>query len=163
MARKTAKPSTEPQKSTRYWSMVAVFCRVCGGGGKNLSRSSPGSNGIHDQHHPEQAKNTDMRGRHGQRNAAFRRYAAAAWGNVYLSLYTLCFTGKAKWPQRCDNCLSAAHKTSECHALGDEEPYVAGWVRAVEAALLVFSTKADGQGWRKCAGSLRKEVQLQEL
>ena len=77
-------------------------------------------------------------------DAAFRRQAAATgqrdWGKINSSLYTICFTGKAKRSQRCDNCLSAAHKTAECYAVGDEEPDVAGRVRAVESALLAFST-----------------------
>ena len=51
-------------------------------------------------------------------DAAFRRQAAATgqrdWSKINTSLYTICFTGKARRSQRCDNCLSAAHKTAEC-------------------------------------------------
>ena len=73
---------------------------------------------------------------------AFRRQAAATgqrdWAKINSSLYTICFTGKARWSQRCNNCLSAAHTTAECYALG-EEPDMAGTVRAVELALLAIS------------------------
>ena len=75
-------------------------------------------------------------------DTAFRRQAAATgqrdWAKINSSLYTICFTGKARRSQRCDNCLSAAHTTAECYALG-EEPDMAGRVRAVESALLAIS------------------------
>ena len=49
---------------------------------------------------------------------AYRRQAAATghkqWSKVNPSLYTVCFTGKARKATRCDLCLSTAHKTSEC-------------------------------------------------
>ncbi len=59
-------------------------------------------------------------------DTAFRRQAAAArglkdWGKIDSSLYTICFTGKAKRVQRCDVRLSAADKMAECVALGEEE------------------------------------------
>ena len=97
-------------------------------------------------------------------DAAFRKQPAATgqrdWGKINSSLYTICFTEKAKLSQRCDDCLSAAHKTSECYALGDEELDVAGRVRAVESALLAFSTThsspAGSRGRQKSAGLLMK-------
>ena len=59
-------------------------------------------------------------------DAAFRRQAAATgqrdWSKINTSLYTICFTGKARRSQRCDICLSAAHMTAECYALGEEDP-----------------------------------------
>ena len=33
------------------------------------------------------------------------------------SLYTICFTGKARRSQRCNNCLSVAPKSSECYCM----------------------------------------------
>ena len=74
-------------------------------------------------------------------DAAFRRQAAATgqrdWSKINTSLYTICFTGKARRSQRCDNCLSAAHKTAECYALGEEDPDAS--VRAMESALLALA------------------------
>ena len=56
-------------------------------------------------------------------DAAFRRQAAAMgqhdWGKINTSLYTICFTGKARRSQRCDHCLSASHRTADCYALGE--------------------------------------------
>ena len=69
--------------------------------------------------------------------AAWAAYNAAFWRQAAATGLLL---KKAKRSQRCDNCLSAAHKMSECYALGDEEPDVAGQIRAVESALLAFST-----------------------
>lgn len=84
-------------------------------------------------------------------DAAFRRQAAATgqrnWSAVNASLYTICFTGKARRSQRCDNCLSAAHRTSECYALGDETD-VASRVHAMETALLAFSERQVSHGPR---------------
>ena len=68
-------------------------------------------------------------------DAAFRRQAAATgqrdWEKINSSLYTICCMGKARRAQRCNSCLSAAHTTSECYSLGEEEPDMAGRVRAV--------------------------------
>ena len=50
--RKTTKSSTGPQESARCRGLAAVFCRVRGGGGKNIAGSSPGSDGVHDRRHP---------------------------------------------------------------------------------------------------------------
>ena len=70
-------------------------------------------------------------------DAAFRRPVAATgqrdWSKINTSLYTICFTGKAGRSQRCDNCLSAAHKT----ALGEEDPDAS--VRAMESPLLALA------------------------
>ncbi len=75
-------------------------------------------------------------------DAAYRRQAAATgvkkWGGVNSSLYTICFTGKARKSVRCDHCLSAGHKTGECVVLGEEEGDVSGRVKAVESAVLAL-------------------------
>ena len=59
-------------------------------------------------------------------DAAYRRQAAATghkeWSRVNPSLYTVCFTGKARKANRCDLCLSTAHKTDDCHLAADEDP-----------------------------------------
>ena len=97
--------------------------------------------------------------------AVFRRQTAAMglrdWATVNALLYTICFTGKARQSQRCDNCLSAAHKTTECYALGEEEPDVAGQVHAMESALLAFSATHGSPGPRdlgnrRCAGCITR-------
>ena len=78
--------------------------------------------------------------------AAFRRQAAATgqrdWSGFNTSLYTICFTGKAHKSQRCDNCLSAAHRMVDCYALGEEVVDVNGRVKAMETALLTLSQGA---------------------
>ena len=85
-------------------------------------------------------------------DAAFRRQAAATgqrdWSGINTSLYTICFTGKARKSQRCDNCLSAAHRTVDCYALGEEDVDVNGRVKAMETALLTLSQGAPSRGAR---------------
>ena len=76
-------------------------------------------------------------------DAAFRRQAATTghreWSKINTSLYTICFTGKARRSQRCEGCLSASHKTAECYVT-DEDPDMARRVRAVESAVVAFSS-----------------------
>lgn len=87
-------------------------------------------------------------------DAAFRRQAAATgqreWSKINSSLYAICFTGKARRAQRCDICFSAAHRASECDTL-DEDPDMAKRVKAVESALVAFSTNPQSTPGR--AGS----------
>lgn len=77
-------------------------------------------------------------------DAAFRRQAAATgqreWSKINPTLYTICFTGKACRSQRCDICLSATHKTVECYGAVDEDPDMSRRVRAVESAMVAFSS-----------------------
>ena len=81
-------------------------------------------------------------------DAAYRRQAAATghkkWSKVNPSLYTVCFTGKARKAARCDLCLSAAHKSEECHLAGDDDPDMARRIRAVESAVVAFSSGSHG-------------------
>ena len=81
-------------------------------------------------------------------DAAYRRQAAATgnkqWSKVNPSLYTVCFTGKARKATRCDLCLSAAHKTEDCHLTSDDDPDLAKRVRAVESAVVAFSGRPQG-------------------
>jgi len=49
---------------------------------------------------------------------AYRRQAAATkhveWSKINPSIFTVCFTGKAKRGQRCEWCLSLTHSSVEC-------------------------------------------------
>ena len=54
-------------------------------------------------------------------DAAFRRQAAGSHA-VVDSLYTICFTGRAKRMGRCELCLSSAHRHDECPLVADEDP-----------------------------------------
>lgn len=76
-------------------------------------------------------------------DSAYRCQAAATghkeWSKVNPSLYTVCFTGKARKATRCDLCLSAAHKTDDSHLTTDEDSDLAVRVRAVESAVVAFS------------------------
>ena len=77
-------------------------------------------------------------------DAAYRRQAAATghkkWSQVNPSLYTVCFTGKARKTTRCDLCLSLAHKTEDCHLSTDDDPDLSKRMRAVESAVVAFSS-----------------------
>ncbi len=71
---------------------------------------------------------------------AYRRQAAAAgdqwqWSQVKPSLYTICFTGRAKRTERCERCLSTAHKTEDCTLPNEEDPDVARRLKAIELPL----------------------------
>lgn len=81
-------------------------------------------------------------------DAAYRRQAAATghkqWSKVNPSLYTVCFTGKARKATRCDLCLSAAHKTSDCSLAMDEDPDIGQRLKAVESAVIAFSGNHPG-------------------
>ena len=81
-------------------------------------------------------------------DAAYRRQAAATgnkqWSKVNPSLYMVCFTGKARKATRCDLCLSAAHKTEDCHLTSDDDPDLVKRVRAVESAVVAFSGRPQG-------------------
>ncbi len=83
-------------------------------------------------------------------DAAYRRQAAATgskkWGGVNTSLYTICFTGKARRSARCDHCLSTGHKTGECFVLGEEDGEVSNRMRAVESAVLALSHVGPSRG-----------------
>ena len=67
-------------------------------------------------------------------DAAYHRQAAATgnkqWSKVNPSLYTVCFTGKARKATHCDLCLSAAHKTEDCHLVSDNDLDLVKCVRA---------------------------------
>ena len=73
----------------------------------------------------------------------YRRQAAAAghwqWSEVNPSLYSMCFTGKAKRMSRCDRCLSVAHKSEDCVLPGDDDPDVARRLKTIESAVVALT------------------------
>ena len=77
---------------------------------------------------------------------AYRRQAAVTkhveWSRVNPSIFTVCFTSKAKRGQRCEWCLSATHGSSEC-ALAEVEANTPGRPRTVEP--LMGATQAPGR------------------
>ena len=81
-------------------------------------------------------------------DAAYHRQAAATghkqWSKVNPSLYTVCFTGKARKATRCNLCLSAAYKTPECSLAMDEDPDVGQRLKAVKSAVIAFSGNHQG-------------------
>ena len=120
-------------------ALAAVLCCVCGGGGEVYPRRSSCLMAymvsvIQESQEYEGAAWVAY-------DAAFRRQAAATgqqdWSKINTSLYTICFTGKTRRSQRCDSCLSAAHKTAECYALGEEDPDAS--IRAMESVLLALT------------------------
>ena len=83
-------------------------------------------------------------------DSAYRRQAAATghtkWSKINASLYSLCFTGKAKRGGRCDHCLSAAHKSEDCSMWGEEDPDSKKRMKAMESAVISLSTGPARQG-----------------
>ena len=77
---------------------------------------------------------------------AYRRQAAVTkhveWSRVNPSIFTVCFTSKAKKGQRCEWCLSATHGSTEC-ALAEGEANAPGRLRMVEP--LMGATQAPGR------------------
>ena len=90
---------------------------------------------------------------------AYRRQAAAAgdqwqWSQVNPSLYTICFTGKAKRTGRCERCLSAAHKTEECSLLNEDDPDMAKRLKTIEAAVMALTQSSSSSMPRGQSGEL---------
>lgn len=56
---------------------------------------------------------------------AYRRQAAATghveWSKINPSIFTVCFTSKARRGQRCELCLSSSHGSGECILAGGDE------------------------------------------
>ena len=52
----------------------------------------------------------------------------------------MCFTGKAKKTSRCDLCLSAGHRTDEYSLVADDNPGISRQMKAVESAVVAFSS-----------------------
>ena len=73
-------------------------------------------------------------------DAAFRRQAALTanrcWSHINLTLYSICFTGRAQQLARCELCLSAAHGIKLCPLQADPDTELPTRVKAVETALL---------------------------
>ena len=78
----------------------------------------------------------------------YRRQAAATgdhwrWSQVSPSLYTICFTGKAKRMGRCDRCLSAAHRTEDCSLPNEEDPDVGKRLKTIKSAVLALTQSSS--------------------
>ena len=86
---------------------------------------------------------------------SFRRQAETTgnwqWSRVNTSLYSMCFTGKAKKASRCDRCLSAAHRSEDCALPGDEDPDVAKRLKTIEAAVMALTQSPTTQQPRSWA------------
>ena len=72
-------------------------------------------------------------------DAAYRQQAAAChnttWSRVNLSLFSLCFTGKAQTSSHCDLCMSSSHGTRECVWAGEGEQKALARLQAMEASV----------------------------
>ena len=73
-------------------------------------------------------------------DSAYRRQAAATghrqWSRVNPSLYTLCFTGKARKEDRCVLCLGSSHRTDDCALATEDDPCMGRRLRAVESTVV---------------------------
>ena len=82
-------------------------------------------------------------------DVAYHRQAAATghrrWSKVNPSLYSLCFTGKAKQSSRCEFCLGSSHKSEECALAVEEDLDLGKRMKAVESAVVAFSAKTGGE------------------
>ena len=90
---------------------------------------------------------------------AYRCQAAAAgdqwqWSQVNPSLYTICFTGKAKRTGRCERCLSAAHKTEECSLPNEDDPDMAKRLKTIEAAVMALTQSSSSSMLQGQSGEL---------
>ena len=90
---------------------------------------------------------------------AYRRQAAATgdqwqWSQVNPSLYTICFTGKAKRMGRCERCLSAAHKTEECSLPNEDDPDMAKRLKTIEAAVMALTQSSSSSLPRGQSGEI---------
>ena len=69
---------------------------------------------------------------------AYRRQAAVTqhyeWSRINPSIFSVCFTGRARRGQRCEWCLSASHSSGDC-ANGAGESEVSQRPRAIESAV----------------------------
>jgi len=76
-------------------------------------------------------------------DAAYRRQAAATghskWSQVNPSLYSVCFTGKAKKTTRCERCLSASHRSEDCSLPAEEDPDIGKRLKAIESAVVALT------------------------
>ena len=89
---------------------------------------------------------------------AYRRLAAASgdwqWSRVNPSLYTVCYTGRARKTARCERCLSAGHKTEECSLLGEDDTDVSKRLKAIESAVVVLTQAGNPNAGKGQAGEI---------
>ena len=80
-------------------------------------------------------------------DTAFRRQAALArndrWSIINSTLYTMCFTGLASSTTRCELCFASSHTEQE---RGDPDPGMKDRLKALETAVLAFTSKQDTTG-----------------
>ena len=76
------------------------------------------------------------------RQAAVTKHVECTWSRVNPSIFTVCFTSKAKRDQRCEWCLSATHGSTEC-ALAEGETNAPDRLRVVDPLMGV--TQAPGR------------------
>ncbi len=79
---------------------------------------------------------------------AFRRRAAIdgdrCWSKLNTTIYTMCFTGKAKSSvARCEFCLATTHTSADCAQSGDRDPDVRARLKAIETAILALVSGAE--------------------
>ena len=76
-------------------------------------------------------------------DSAFRSQAASQgftkWSQVNPSLFTICFTGKAKRVERCERCMSAGHRSEECSLLVEDDPDFNKRLKTIEAVVLALT------------------------
>lgn len=81
-------------------------------------------------------------------DAAFRRQAAltnnSRWSVINSTLYTMCFTGMASGTKRCELCFATGHTERECAQRGDPDPDLRDRLKAIESAVLAFTSKGEG-------------------
>jgi len=79
---------------------------------------------------------------------AYRRQAVATkhveWSKINPSIFTVCFTGKAKREQRCEWCLSLTHGSAEC-TWAEGETDITGQLRAIESVVGVSQPASGGR------------------
>ena len=84
------------------------------------------------------------------------RWAAATncrkWSQINLSLFSLCFTGKAQGLQHCDLCGDTAHMSSDCVLSAEREPDLVYRLKALENRVQMIKEdphKGPGQVMRR--------------
>ena len=88
-------------------------------------------------------------------DSAFRRQAAITgnwkWSQINLSLYSICFMGRAEEVRRCVLCLSTVHPAAQCPLQAENDPELPTRVKAVESAGLSLS-QARRRDQARCPG-----------
>ncbi len=79
-------------------------------------------------------------------DAAFHRQASITgnrqWSKINLTLYSLCFAGRAQTVSRCKLCMDTSHVTKEYALFTDPDPELPNRVNAIENAVLALTHKS---------------------